>query len=80
MHGFTQLMVSHDLPLISHHATHVICLNRTVFRPGHHRPRSSPPDNLTSLFGVHMGMARAGIIAHGRFMCVSHMHGGRLRP
>ena len=32
--GFTQLMVSHDLGMVFHHATHVICLKRHVFAEG----------------------------------------------
>lgn len=28
--GFTQLMVTHDLTTVTHHATHTICLNRRV--------------------------------------------------
>jgi len=54
-HCFTQLMVSHDLATVTHHATHVICLNRTVIAQG-------PPqevltnDNLSALFGLHRGL------------------------
>lgn len=49
--GFTQVMVSHNLPLVAHYATHVICINRTVCASG------APRDTLTSstlmeLFGV----------------------------
>lgn len=53
-HGFTQLMVSHDLATVTHHATHVICLNRRVAAEG-------PPaevlndDNLAAVFGPHRG-------------------------
>ncbi|HMP73949.1 MAG TPA: metal ABC transporter ATP-binding protein [Kiritimatiellia bacterium] len=54
--GFTQLMVSHDLGTVSHHATHVILLNREVLAEG------PPQDVLTPLhlaaaFGLHMGIA-----------------------
>ncbi len=54
--GFTQLMVSHDLATVTHHATHVICLHRRMIAEG-------PPqvvltaENLTALFGIHMGLA-----------------------
>ena len=53
--GFTQLMVSHDLGMVVHHATHVICLNRRVVAEG------APCDvlnseTLTALFGLHMGL------------------------
>lgn len=53
--GYTQLMVSHDLATVTHHATHVICLNRKVAAEG-------PPQltltnaNLTAIFGMHMGL------------------------
>lgn len=52
--GFTQLMVSHDLGMAAHHATHVICLNKRVIAEG------SPQETLNStvlnaLFGLHMG-------------------------
>lgn len=60
--GFTQLMVSHDLATVTHHASHVICLNRGVIAQG------SPDQVLTvdvlkSLFGIHMGVVDSGIIA-----------------
>jgi zinc transport system ATP-binding protein len=48
-------MVSHDLATVTHHATHVICLNRKVAAEG-------PPQltltstNLTAIFGMHMGL------------------------
>ncbi len=53
--GFTQIMVSHDLATVTHHATHVIALNRRVIAEG-------PPaetltrETLTALFGLHMGL------------------------
>lgn len=62
---FTQLMVSHDLATVTHHATHVICLNRKVVAEG-------PPaavlttEVLKSLFGIHMGVIDASHIANGR--------------
>ena len=53
--GFTQIMVSHDLGMVAHHATCVICLKRRVIAQG------SPQSVLTcsvlqSLFGMHMGL------------------------
>lgn len=51
---YTQLMVSHDLAMVSHHANYVICLNRRVISAG-------PPEkvltseNLAEAFGIHMG-------------------------
>lgn len=55
--GFTQLMVSHDLATVTHHATHVICLNRRVAAEG------APADtltetNLAAVFGLHMGLTQ----------------------
>ena len=56
--GFTQLMVTHDLSMVTHHATHVICLNRTVVAEG-------PPaevlttQTLVNMFGLHMGLVNA---------------------
>lgn len=53
--GFTQLMVSHDLGMVFHHATHVICLKRHVFAEG--TPDDVlTPENLMALFGMHMGL------------------------
>ena len=51
----TQIMVSHDLPVVTAHATHVICLNRKVLGQG------SPnevliPEVLAATFGIHMGL------------------------
>ena len=49
------MMVSHDLSTVTHHATHVICLNRKVAAEG-------PPcevltaETLTAIFGLHMGL------------------------
>lgn len=53
---FTQLMVSHDLATVAHHATHVICLNRTLIAEG---PPAQvlTPENRRAAFGVHAGMA-----------------------
>lgn len=62
--GFTQLMVSHDLATVTHHATHVICLNRKVVAEG---PPSAvlSADVLKSLFGIHMGVVDSSHIAGG---------------
>ena len=53
--GFTQIMVSHDLGMVAHHATCVICLKRRVIAQG------APADVLNgnvlqALFGMHMGL------------------------
>lgn len=49
--GFTQIMVSHNLPLVAHYATHVICINRTVRAAGAPRATLTSP-LLMELFGV----------------------------
>ncbi len=55
-HGFTQVMVTHDLGLVSHHATHAMLLNRRIIAEG--RPDDIlTPENLTAAFGTHMGGA-----------------------
>ena len=49
--GFTQIMVSHNLPLVAHYATHVVCLNKTVCAMG--APRATlTSSTLMDLFGV----------------------------
>lgn len=53
--GFTQLMVSHDLGMVAHHATHVICLKRRVLSQGP-PDEVMTPERLTALFGLHMGV------------------------
>jgi zinc transport system ATP-binding protein len=53
--GFTQLMVSHDLATISHHATHVILLNRSVIAQGPPETVFTAP-HLAATFGLHMGV------------------------
>lgn len=66
--GFTQLMVSHDLPTVTHHATHVICLNRKVVAEG-------PPqkvltaETLTAIFGIHMGLVDSRALPNGKVSC-----------
>ncbi|MEN6475382.1 MAG: metal ABC transporter ATP-binding protein [Syntrophaceae bacterium] len=53
--SFTQLMVSHDLGTVTHHATHVIGLNRRVVAQG--PPREVLTNqSLSAVFGPHMGL------------------------
>ena len=53
--GFTQLMVSHDLATVTHHATHVICLKQRLIAEG--APRAVlTRDRLKAIFGIHMGL------------------------
>jgi zinc transport system ATP-binding protein len=52
--GFTLLMVTHDLGLALHHATHVVLLNRRVVAQG--PPRAVlTPEHLARAYGLHMG-------------------------
>lgn len=54
-YGFTQLAVSHDLGMVAHHATQVICLKNKVLAQG--SPDQVFNDQvLTALFGIHMGL------------------------
>ena len=49
--GFTQIMVSHNLSLAAHYATHVICLNKKVCAEG--APHEAlGASTLMQLFGV----------------------------
>lgn len=68
--GFTQLMVSHDLPTVTHHATHVICLNRKVAAEGAPREVLTAA-NLTAIFGLHMGLVDSRALPDGRSSCSS---------
>ncbi len=72
--GFTQLMVSHDLSTVTHHATHVILLNRRVVAEG--PPQCVlTPENLAAVFGLHMGLANALSMPEGRTACTcAHAH------
>jgi zinc transport system ATP-binding protein len=68
--GFTQLMVSHDLPTVTHHATHVICLNRRVAAEG--APREVlTAETLTAIFGLHMGLVDSRALPNGKCSCSS---------
>jgi zinc transport system ATP-binding protein len=54
--GFTQVMVTHDLSMVTAHATDVICLNRRVMGQG---PTQSTLTAavLAATFGIHLGVA-----------------------
>lgn len=68
--GFTQLMVSHDLPTVTHHATHVICLNRRVAAEGApHEVLTA--ETLTAIFGLHMGLVDSRVLPNGKCSCSS---------
>ncbi len=66
--GFTQLMVSHDLATVTHHATHVICLNRKVAAEGPPR-QTLTSDNLTAIFGMHMGLVNSRSMPDNQAVC-----------
>lgn len=66
--GFTQLMVSHDLATVTHHATHVICLNHKVAAQGPPR-QALTNETLTAIFGMHMGMVDSRSMPDGSFTC-----------
>lgn len=68
--GFTQLMVSHDLPTVTHHATHVICLNRKVAAEGSPREVLTA-ETLTAIFGLHMGLVDSRALPNGKCSCSS---------
>ena len=52
--GFTQVMVTHDLSMVSAHAGHVICVNRTVTSSGA-PDEVLTPETLEQTFGPHAG-------------------------
>ncbi len=66
--GFTQLMVSHDLATVTHHASHVICLNHGVVAEGPPRCTLTGP-TLTALFGIHMGLVNSRSMPNGSAAC-----------
>lgn len=76
-HGFTQLMVSHDLATVTHHATHVIMLNRRIVAEGPPREVLTPA-NLGAVFGMHMGLADAQALSDGQSACTCARCGGEV--
>jgi zinc transport system ATP-binding protein len=54
--GFTQIMVTHDLSMVTAHADYVICLNRRILGQG---PTSTTltAQTLAATFGIHLGLA-----------------------
>jgi zinc transport system ATP-binding protein len=52
---FTQILVSHDLTVVTAHATHVICINHRLIEQG--APAEVlRPDVLEAAFGIHLGL------------------------
>jgi zinc transport system ATP-binding protein len=73
--GFTQLMVTHDLSLVTAHATDVICLNRRVMGQG--RTLSTLTASvLAATFGLHLGVADL----HPLPGCAHDEHGQQRHP
>ena len=75
--GFTQLMVSHDLAMVTHHATHAILIHRGVVAEG--PPRGVlTAQNLSAVFGLHMGLVDARSMPNGQAACSCerHLEGG----
>ena len=62
--GFTELMVSHDLGPVAHHATPGILLNRRVVAEGEVREVLTA-ENLAAAFGLHMGLIEWPLPASG---------------
>jgi len=54
--AFTQIMVTHDLSLVTAHATDVICLNRRVMGQGP-TEATLTAGVLAGTFGIHLGVA-----------------------
>lgn len=75
--GFTQLMVSHDLSTVTHHATHVICLNRRVAAEGAPRDVLNT-ETLSKIFGLHMGLVDSRALPVGQSTCSSPCCTGEL--
>jgi zinc transport system ATP-binding protein len=53
--GFSLLLVSHDLQIVSRHADHVICLNQSVLCQGR-AVEILTPANIKAVFGLHAGL------------------------
>ena len=53
----TLVMVSHDLSVVSRHASHVLCLNRRLQCSGS-APMVLSAENLSAIYGPHMGLHR----------------------
>jgi zinc transport system ATP-binding protein len=72
--AFTQLMVSHDLATVIHHAGHVICLNRRVAAEGPPREVLTRK-NLMSVYGLHMGFVDSSAMPEGGLNSVTPCRG-----
>ncbi|MFO0948841.1 MAG: metal ABC transporter ATP-binding protein [Planctomycetota bacterium] len=61
----TMVMVSHDLSVVSQHATHVLCINRRLECEGT-APAVLNAKNLAAMYGPHAGLYdHQGAVSHG---------------
>lgn len=67
----TIVMVSHDLSVVSQHASHVLCLNRTVACQGE-TPEVLTSENLLQIYGLHSGLYEHSPEKHQS--CTHHHH------
>jgi len=63
--GFTQIIVTHDLSVVTAHATDVICLNRRVTGCGPVHTALTE-EVLAATFGLHLGLADIQAARQGR--------------
>lgn len=63
----TMLIVSHDLSVVTGHAEHVICLNRTVQCQGG-AVEVLTPENIMAVYGPHASLYR-----HGQNTCIHRL-------
>ncbi|MGE5664347.1 MAG: metal ABC transporter ATP-binding protein [Deltaproteobacteria bacterium] len=66
--GFSLLLVSHDLSVVSRHADRVICLNRRIVCQGA-TTETLTPENLAAMYG-----SGAHLFSHGRVDGHGHIH------
>lgn len=52
---FTLVLISHDLSVVTKHADHVICMNKTVRCEGR-TVEVLTPENLMAIYGIHIGL------------------------
>ncbi|MCY2931298.1 MAG: ATP-binding cassette domain-containing protein, partial [Planctomycetota bacterium] len=60
--GFTQIMVTHDLSMVTAHAEYVVCLNRRVLGEGPTSAVLTAPV-LAATFGLHLGLADLHVVS-----------------
>ncbi len=75
--GFTQIMVTHDLSMVTAHAEYVICLNRRVLGEGE-TATVLTAQVLAATFGIHLGLAdlhaMSGITSDHTCTAADHDH------